>query len=100
MLVDRYGNSLYDFDVIGVGIATLTYINSTTMRKTVTLDKSYTGTIIPVLCLIAKSQTPYTSVKVLVSDIINGNQLNITALGSGFVNGHLLEVRYIVLDKH
>ena len=63
MLVDRYGNSLYDFDVIGVGTATLTYINSTTMRKTVTLDKSYTGIIIPILCLIAKSQTPLQALK-------------------------------------
>lgn len=100
MLVDRYGDSLYDFEVIGVGSATLTYSDSTTMKKTVTLDKSYTGTLIPILCLIKKSQTPYTNVKVLVSDISNGNQLNITALGSGFVNGHLLDVRYIVLDKH
>ena len=47
-----------------------------------------------------KKPNTFTSVKVLVSDIINGNQLNITALGSGFVNGHLLDVRYIVLDKH
>lgn len=100
MLVDRYGNSLYDFDVIGVGTATLTYINSTTMSKTVTLDKSCKGTVIPLVSLIKVQQTPYTNVKVVVSTVNNGNQLDITALGSGFVNGHLLDVRYIVLDKH
>lgn len=46
MLVDRYGSSLYDFDVIATGTLVVRQSEGNTMTGTVTLPKAPTGTAI------------------------------------------------------
>lgn len=99
MLVDRYGDDLIGFNAIGEGSLTLRYVSNTILRATVNLDQQPSGTPIPLVTVYNVNGTPYKNVKICVASV-SGKQLTIEAIGSGFVSAHLLDVRYIVFDKH
>lgn len=99
MLVDRYGYDLFNAETVGMGSLTLRYVSSTILSATVNLNKQLSGTPIPLVTLYKVNGTPYQNVKICVASV-SGNQLTIEAIGSGFVSAHLLDVRYIVFDKH
>ena len=99
MLVDRYGSSLYDFDVIDTGTLVVRKSEGNTMTGTVTLPKAPTGTAIFLANVWGRSGTPYFQPASVVGTI-SGSTLTINVYGTSFVSGQGLEVRYIVLDKH
>lgn len=99
MLVDRYGNSLYDFDVIATGTLVVRQSEGNTMTGTVTLPKAPTGTAIFLANVWGRSGTPYLQ-PVNVVGTVSDSTLTINVYGTSFVSGQGLEVRYIVLDKH
>ena len=99
MLVDRYGTSLYDFDVIQAGQLTVHKTEGNTMIATATLQKQCKGTPIVLANVYNVSGTPYTQPINIVGKV-DGNILTLNAYGISFVQNHLLDIRYIVLDKH
>lgn len=99
MLVDRYGSSLYDFDVIATGTLVVRQSEGNTMTGTVTLPKVPTGTAIFLGNVWGRSGTPYFQPTNVVGTV-SGSTLTINVYGTRFVSGQGLEVRYIVLDKH
>lgn len=99
MLVDRYGNSLYDFDVIATGTLVVRQSEGNTMTGTVILPKAPTGTAIFLGNVWGRPGTPYLQPTNVVGTI-SGSTLTINVYGTSFVSGQGLEVRYIVLDKY
>ena len=99
MLVDRYGSSLYDFDVIDTGTLVVRKSEGNTMTGTVTLPKAPTGTAIFLGNVWGRPGTPYLQPTNVVGTI-SGSTLTVNVYGTSFVSGQGLEVRYIVLDKH
>ena len=99
MLVNRYGSSLYDFDVIDTGTLVVRKSEGNTMTGTVTLPKAPTGTAIFLGNVWGRPGTPYLQPTNVVGTI-SGSTLTVNVYGTSFVSGQGLEVRYIVLDKH
>lgn len=99
MLTDRYGNDLYDFDVIATGTLVVRRTEGNTMEGTTTLPKAPNGTPIFIGNIWPRSGTPYFQPASVVGNI-DGTNLTINVYGSSYVSGQGLEVRYIVLDKH
>ncbi|MDB7990478.1 hypothetical protein PND93_02620 [Faecalicoccus pleomorphus] len=99
MLVDRYGSSLYGFDVIDTGTLVVRKSEGNTMTGTVTLPKAPTGTAIFLGNVWGRAGTPYLQ-PVNVVGFVSDSTLTINVYGTSFVSGQGLEVRYIVLDKH
>ena len=78
------------------GMVTLTYYNSTHLNKIFNVGSEYAGCAVFAL-MIRQSQTPYAAVKSLSCNVIGSDgNLEIVADGSGFVNGHVLAVYYMI----
>lgn len=99
MLVDRYGNQLFNFDVIQAGQLTVHQTEGNTMSGTTTLQKQCKGTPIVLANVFERPGTPYLQ-PVNVVGTVSDSALTVNVYGTSFVSGQGLEVRYIVLDKH
>lgn len=99
MLVDRYGSQLFNFDVIQVGQLTVQRTEENTMSGTATLQKQCKGTPIVLANVFEMSGTPYFQPANVVGKV-NGTTLTISVYGTQYFENQLLDIRYLVLDKH
>lgn len=97
MLVDRYGNQLFNFDVIQAGQLTVHQIEGNTMSGTTTLQKQCKGTPIVLANVFERSGTPYFQPANVVGNV-NGTTLTISVYGTSYFQNQGLDIRYIVLD--
>lgn len=97
MLVDRYGNQIYNFDVIQAGQLTVHQTEGNTMSGTTTLQKQCKGTPIVLANVFEKSGTPYFQPANVVGNV-NGTTLTISVYGTQYFQNQGLDIRYIVLD--
>ena len=82
------------------GKVTAIYQSSNTMKATVKLSKNFnaSSSIVVANPLVA-SQTPYSSTTGVVCQMTSSNSIDIYVYGGGFVNGHVLVVAYLVVEK-
>ena len=77
------------------GTQNLTYVNSTHLAADVTVGTDWNGCV-PALTIVEISGTAYDAVTNLNYVPIANGKLHITAKGSGFVSGHIVQVAYII----
>ena len=97
MLVDRYGNQLFNFDVIQAGQLTVHRTEGNTMSGTTTLQKQCKGTPIVLANVFERSGTPYFQPANVVGNV-NGTTLTISVYGTQYFENQGLDIRYLVLD--
>lgn len=96
-MLDRFGNQIYNFDVIQVGQLTVHQIEGNTMSGSTTLQKQCKGTPIVLANVFEKSGTPYFQPANVVGNV-NGTTLTISVYGTSYFTGQGLDIRYLVLD--
>ena len=98
-LVDRYGDLIDNFEIVDVGQLTISRTVGNTMEGSTSIPKSLdTSThVAVVLANVYKvNGTPYTQPMNIVGEV-GGNILTLNAYGTSFVQGHVLDIRYVVL---
>lgn len=78
-----------------IGKINLYYASSSKMAGSTTVDSKFNNCKVFATAQIV-SQTPYTTNLWNVVGAVNDGKLTIEAFGSGFVNGHILAVAYLI----
>lgn len=98
-LVDRSGNPLYNFEIVDVGQLTISHTTGNTMEGTKTIPKQLdtsTHSAMVLANVYNVNGTPYMQSMNIVGKVV-GNILTLNAYGTSFVQGQLLDIRYVVL---
>lgn len=100
ILNDKLTNKLGNFEFLAGGYAQALYSNANELESTETIPgvTLYRNKDICFLSMEGVAGTPYNQVSAL-SFSFSGNILKITARGSGFVNGHVVRVSYVIFRK-
>lgn len=73
----------------------LLYSSNTLLSGTVSVPSRYNGGV-AIATMIQISGSPYNQVQTLYVSEISNNLLTVYAKGSGFVNGHILQVNVLI----
>lgn len=94
-------NEINKAKVFACGSATLNFVNSTLLSKNTTISGlsgiAESKRAVVVTCRYVDG-TPTSNVHNLTYNI-SGNTLVISAIGTGFVSGHVLVVDYVIIQK-
>lgn len=98
-LVDRYGDLTDNFEIVDVGQLTVYRTVGNTMEGSKSIPKSLdtsTHNAVVLANVYKVNGTPYTQPMSIVGKV-DGNILTLNAYGTSFVQGHVLDIRYVVL---
>lgn len=91
MLVVRDDGNIGSKKVIHGDVTISTFESSSCITEYKVLSGVPDGSLVFANIAIS-TQTPYSSVREVITTPVNNNRFNIKAYGSGFVNGHLLNI--------
>lgn len=98
-LVNRYGDTLNNFEIVDVGQLTISQTSGNTMEGSKSIPKSLdtnTHNAIVLANAYKINGTPYTQPMSIIGRV-DGNVLTLNAYGTSFTTGHVLDIRYVVL---
>lgn len=97
MLVDRFGNSVQDYEIVKAGRVTCKYYSAQWLRGSVSLGLDTTSGCYAIVSMVYVNETAITQTENVTYEISNGS-LVIWAQGN-YVSGHLLDVSYQIVKS-